>query len=929
MRGGIRRRLWAPLSIVGWLLGLSAVLSRSESSEVSVPGPWDRGLTRLPVRSLKSIQPNHDTALVAALDGTIHLVDSDSRKVIWSVTSGPPIHSSYQAPINKDNENESSSGPSSGYFIDCGDDDWELYMHNEHFGKMKLGMNIDEFVKNTPLVSEDGSVTLGSRKSTVFEVDALTGRVIRTYGLSDFPSTSPNDIEQTALQDKIANDLAESNSDTAQPRLKIMRTDYSLQSFAATSNKVLWNVSVAEIGAALICRGDDNSFSGSSVNSRDQLGLESGNSITMPLSCQSRAIVYRFRKHDMYDTFSRPQLHDGRKLPSPSPKKQLLPSQDEINPSLNFQLENPSSELMLPPQTKIDNMFNSHDGKGAGVILPLPALEIHDTVVVRSDNNATVYADGSRNMSYEWSATLYVILVVFMAAVGLIVRRFFRVPKEQAKQAGDSSLKTPSKRKKMRKYGKSNGSPDRKENHVSSENEGRLDNSRSNDDAWMKLNNLLDGGNAGRRIGKLLVLSTEIAKGSNGTIVLEGIYEGRPVAVKRLVQSHHDVALKEIQNLIASDRHANIVRWYGVEYDQDFVYLALERCTCSLDDLIQVQSDASNNSVFPNDPASMVEYKIKLDSVRGMVEDVNLWRADGHPSPLLLKLMRDVVSGLVHLHDLGIIHRDLKPQNVLITKNRSLCAKLSDMGISKRLHGDTSSLGYHATGCGSSGWQAPEQLLHGRQTRTVDVFSLGCVLFFCITGGRHPFGERLERDINIVKNKMDLFLVEFIPEAVDLFSHLLNPNPELRPKALEVLHHPLFWSSEMRLSFLRDVSDRVELEDRALNSDLLKAIESTAPMVFGGKWDEKIEPEFMADIGRFRRYNYSCVRDLLRVVRNKLSHYRELPERVQELLGPVPEGYDNYFAKRFPRLLIESYKVVSKFCKEEECFQKYFRSDEL
>ena len=52
--------------------------------------------------------------------------------------------------------------------------------------------------------------------------------------------------------------------------------------------------------------------------------------------------------------------------------------------------------------------------------------------------------------------------------------------------------------------------------------------------------------------------------------------------------------------------------------------------------------------------------------------------------------------------------------------------------------------------------------------------------FFCITGGRHPFGDRLERDINIVKNKMDLFLVEFIPEAVDLFSCLLNSDPELR-----------------------------------------------------------------------------------------------------------------------------------------------------
>lgn len=59
---------------------------------------------------------------------------------------------------------------------------------------------------------------------------------------------------------------------------------------------------------------------------------------------------------------------------------------------------------------------------------------------------------------------------------------------------------------------------------------------------------------------------------------------------------------------------------------------------------------------------------------------------------------RDMVSGLVHLHELGIIHRDLKPQNVLIIKERSLCAKLSDMGISRRLLGDMSSLGHHATG---------------------------------------------------------------------------------------------------------------------------------------------------------------------------------------------------------------------------------------
>ncbi|KAH7848592.1 hypothetical protein Vadar_004878 [Vaccinium darrowii] len=306
----------------------------------------------------------------------------------------------------------------------------------------------------------------------------------------------------------------------------------------------------------------------------------------------------------------------------------------------------------------------------------------------------------------------------------------------------------------------------------------------------------------GRKIGKLFVSNKEIAKGSNGTIVLEGTYDGRPVAVKRLVQTHHDVAWKEIQNLIASDCHPNIVRW-------------------------------------------------------------------------------DIVSGLAHLHELGIVHRDLKPQNVLIINERSMCAKLSDMGISKRLLENMSSLTRNATGCGSSGWQAPEQLHHRRQTRAVDLFSLGCLLFFCLTGGQHPFGESFERDVNIVNNKKDLFLLENFPEAMDLISCLLDPDPDLRTKAMDVLHQPLFWNAEMRLSFLRDASDRVELEDRESESELLKALESIAPVALGGKWDEKMESAFISDIGRYSCYKFDSVRDLLRVIRNKLNHFRELSPEIQ------------------------------------------------
>ncbi|GMY22975.1 serine/threonine-protein kinase/endoribonuclease IRE1a isoform X1 [Fagus crenata] len=273
------------------------------------------------------------------------------------------------------------------------------------------------------------------------------------------------------------------------------------------------------------------------------------------------------------------------------------------------------------------------------------------------------------------------------------------------------------------------------------------------------------------------------------------------------------------------------------------------------------------------------------------------------------------------------------------------------MGISKRLVGDMSSLGDHVTGKHShlvilwtvctlhlqhlvnamliSGWQAPEQLLHGRQTCAVDLFSLGCVLFFCITGGRHPFGDSLERDINIVKNQMDLSLVEHIPEVVHLISRLLNPDPELSTwiKKEEFILFPIAFEGTNAEPTIPTISVTVELEDRETDSDLLKALESIGQVVLGGKWDEKMEPAFITNLGHYRRYKFDSVRDLLRVIRNKLNHYRELPKQIQVLVGPVPEGYDSYFAIRFPKLFIEVYKVVYRHCMEEECFQRYFKSN--
>ncbi|KAJ4839031.1 hypothetical protein Tsubulata_018928 [Turnera subulata] len=877
------------------------------------------GSVRAGARSLKSVSLHDDTTeLVALLNGTVYFQDNTSGRVVWSFSSGAPIYSSYQAPSGNDKDTEPAFGPGSGFFVDYGDD-WQLYAHSRHSGGMKLSLNIEDFIKITPHISEDGAVILGSKKTTVFVVEARSGRLVRTYSSPDSSSTLPSEAGKS--EDKNKSDLVKSGSSNSPQVIYITRTDYSLQTFAPDSEKLSWSMKVAMIEAAFLCKDVENPAA--AFNLSQEIGPEGDTDLERLLSCQSRRLVVRRQDKPQASTGI---LEADDKLPLPSSNPRIDKALDRHE---RMMLRGSAQNHMLPSQSEVDKLPNTHsmnDGEGV-LALPSDALDVDVNEVTELYKDARVLFKSVLRMLFKRSAVLSYFFLAFVILSVVASHSTVMGNALKAPWSSTSSKASPSRRKKSRRSGKAIGSIDMKDKQMISQNEdGFVLN--EGEKTLMDLNKFVDGVVNGRRIGKLFVSTTEIAKGSNGTVVLEGIYEGRPVAVKRLVRAHHDVAFKEIQNLIASDSHPNIVRWYGVEYDKDFVYLSLERCTCSLDDLIQMYTDSSTNPSLRKDVASRaaVEYKLRLEFVKDTVQDLNLWKGNGHPSPLLLTLMRDVVSGLVHLHELGIIHRDLKPQNVLIIKERSLFAKLSDMGISKRLHGDMSSLGHHATGCGSSGWQAPEQLLSGRQTRAVDLYSLGCVLFFCITGGQHPFGDRLERDVNIVKNQIDLFLVEFLPEAKDLISSLLDPDPEKRPKALEVLHHPIFWSSEMRLSFLRDASDRVELEDRESDSELLKALESTAGTALGGKWDEKMEPTFINNIGRYRRYKFDSVRDLLRVMRNKLNHYRELPKDVQELVGSVPEGYDGYFSSRFPRLLIEVYKVVCRYCREEECFQKYFRS---
>ena len=198
-----------------------------------------------------------------------------------------------------------------------------------------------------------------------------------------------------------------------------------------------------------------------------------------------------------------------------------------------------------------------------------------------------------------------------------------------------------------------------------------------------------------------------IAEGAMGSVYRgERLKLGRAVAIKVMHQELPDELASKQRfereaKLMALLEHPNCVSVidYGLHDDKPFLVMDLVRGT-SLIELLDKQ---------------------------GRVEMARA--AD---------IIKQVLSGLAHAHELGIVHRDIKPANIMISEKAGFGqqVRILDFGLARLT--ETSTKLTTGIVVGTPNYMAPEQCKGGNIDARTDLYACGVVLFEMLTG-RKPF----------------------------------------------------------------------------------------------------------------------------------------------------------------------------------------------
>nr|MCS5584228.1 serine/threonine protein kinase [Pseudomonadales bacterium] len=163
-------------------------------------------------------------------------------------------------------------------------------------------------------------------------------------------------------------------------------------------------------------------------------------------------------------------------------------------------------------------------------------------------------------------------------------------------------------------------------------------------------------------------------------------------------------------------------------------------------------------------------------------------------------VIMQVANGLHYAHHEGLIHRDIKPGNILVTEDGT--AKLSDLGLSGFADPEIEDPRAGKI-VGTADYLAPELIQQPRDTTCVsDIYSLGCTLYYAVTG-KVPFPggsarEKVRRHLNEHPWHPRQFCEDISEEFVELIADMMEKDPNRRLQtAEEVVNRLEPWAADM------------------------------------------------------------------------------------------------------------------------------------
>eukprot|EP01102_Stenamoeba_stenopodia_P005408 TRINITY_DN1603_c0_g2_i2.p1 TRINITY_DN1603_c0_g2~~TRINITY_DN1603_c0_g2_i2.p1 ORF type:complete len:896 (-),score=157.89 TRINITY_DN1603_c0_g2_i2:169-2856(-) len=181
-----------------------------------------------------------------------------------------------------------------------------------------------------------------------------------------------------------------------------------------------------------------------------------------------------------------------------------------------------------------------------------------------------------------------------------------------------------------------------------------------------------------------------------------------------------------------------------------------------------------------------------------------------------------ILSAVKYLHDNGIVHRDLKPENVLCATKDGLEVKIADFGLSKIMRNEKLQ-----TCCGTPNYAAPELLACEGYGETVDMWSVGVMLYVLLSGCLPFFGDTHNELFKRIMEGTFYFPTaqwgHISDAAKSLVAGLLTVDPRRRMTADSALRHPWLSAASSRAS-IPGLRERMSRFNTIRHTDSLKYV---------------------------------------------------------------------------------------------------------